>query len=107
MDEDYDSDLNSTIADVLQCTPDGKGDHIFAARFLNRFVPAQIPWVHLDLAASNRSGGLAHIPTDFTGFGVRYTTQLLLEHGLLGGKPGKRLAGKLATGKPASNPPRP
>lgn len=84
MDEDYDGDLESSIADVLQCTPDSKGDHILAARFLNRFVPAEIPWIHLDLAASNRSGGLAHIPTDFTGFGVRYTTQLLRDHDLLG-----------------------
>jgi leucyl aminopeptidase len=77
MDEDYDSDLESSIADVLQCALDSKGDHILAARFLNRFVPAEVPWVHFDLAASNRSGGLAHIPTDFTGFGVRYATQLL------------------------------
>lgn len=83
MDEDYDSELQSSIADVIQCTIDGKGDHILAARFLNRFVPAEIPWVHLDLAASNRSGGLAHIPTDFTGFGVRYTVELLRQ-GLLG-----------------------
>lgn len=83
MDEDYDSDLDSSIADVLQCTPDSKGDHILAARFLNKFVPAEVPWVHIDLAASNRSGGLAHIPTDCTGFGVRYATQLLLEGGLL------------------------
>jgi leucyl aminopeptidase len=84
MDEDYDAELESSIADVLQCTPDGKGDHIFAARFLSRFVPAEIPWIHLDLSASNRSGGLAHVPTDFTGFGVRYTTHLLLDHDLPG-----------------------
>jgi leucyl aminopeptidase len=77
MDEDFDTDLESSIADVLQCTPDSKGDHILAARFLNRFVPNEIPWIHLDLAASSRSGGLAHIPTEFTGFGVRYTMQLL------------------------------
>jgi leucyl aminopeptidase len=83
MDDDYDSDLDSPIADVLQCTPDSKGDHILAARFLNRFVPSEIPWIHLDLAASNRSGGLAHIPTDFTGFGVRFTTELLIEHKVL------------------------
>lgn len=99
MDEDYDSDLNSTIADVLQCTPDSKGDHILAARFLNRFVPPEIPWIHLDLSASNRTGGLAHIPTDFTGFGVRYTTQLLLDHGLLGTRPTKKPTGKSTTGK--------
>ena len=62
MDEDYDSDLESSIADVLQCTPDSKGDHILAARFLNRFVPAEVPWIHIDLAASNRNGGLGHVP---------------------------------------------
>jgi leucyl aminopeptidase len=87
MDEDYDADLESQVADVLQCTPDSKGDHILAARFLSRFVPKQIPWIHIDLAASNRSGGLAHIPTDFTGFGVRFATHLLLEHGVLEQQP--------------------
>lgn len=90
MDEDFDGDLDSPIADILQCTPDSKGDHILAARFLNRFVPAQTPWIHIDLAASNRSGGLAHIPTDFTGFGVRYTAHLLLEQDLLGAQPRKK-----------------
>jgi leucyl aminopeptidase len=89
MDEDFDADLESPIADVLQCTLEGKGDHILAARFLNRFVPADIPWVHVDLASSNRTGGLAHIPTDYTGFGVRYATHLLLDHNLLG-KPARR-----------------
>lgn len=102
MDEDFDSDLDSPIADILQCTPDGKGDHIFAARFLNRFVPAGTPWIHIDLAASNRSGGLAHIPTDFTGFGVRYTAHLLLDHDLLGTNQRKRAAGKRQTGKSAT-----
>jgi leucyl aminopeptidase len=77
MDADFDSDLESTVADVVQCAVEGKGDHILAARFLNRFVPAQIPWLHLDLAAATRHGGLAHIATDITGFGVRYTLDLL------------------------------
>jgi leucyl aminopeptidase len=82
MDEDYDTDLDSSVADILQCTPDSKGDHILAARFLNRFVPPGIGWIHLDLAASNRSGGLGHIASDFTGFGVRYATHLLLDREL-------------------------
>jgi leucyl aminopeptidase len=77
MDADFDSDLESTVADVLQCATDGKGDHILAARFLNRFVPKDIPWLHLDLAAGTRHGGLAHIGTEITGFGVRYTLDLL------------------------------
>ena len=90
MDEDFDSDLESSIADILHCTLDSKGDHILAARFLNRFVPEEIPWIHIDLAASNRSGGLAHVPTDFTGFGVRYMAELLLEQDLLAAGRGKR-----------------
>jgi leucyl aminopeptidase len=77
MDKDFDSDLESSVADVLQCSSDSKGDHILAARFLNRFVPKAIPWLHLDLAAGARHGGLGHIATEITGFGVRYTLELL------------------------------
>ena len=83
MDEDFDTDLESPIADVLQCALEGKGDHILAARFLNRFVPESLPWVHLDLAASDRKGGLAHVPTEFTGFGVRYASRLLADPAFL------------------------
>lgn len=82
-DPDFDSDLESKVADVLQCTADGKGDHILAARFLSRFVPEEIPWVHMDLSSATRSGGLGHINTDVTGFGVRYALQLIMEEGIL------------------------
>jgi leucyl aminopeptidase len=77
MDDDFDTDLESSVADVLQCATEGKGDHILAARFLGRFVPKEIAWLHLDLAAGMRHGGLAHITTEITGFGVRYTLELL------------------------------
>ena len=77
MDADFDTDLDSTVADIMQCAADGKGDHILAARFLSRFVPKEIAWLHLDLAAGSRHGGLAHIATEITGFGVRYTLDLL------------------------------
>ncbi|HYK24963.1 MAG TPA: leucyl aminopeptidase family protein [Steroidobacteraceae bacterium] len=75
---DYDADLESKVADVLQCSVEAKGDHILAARFLARFVPEGTPWVHLDLSSALRAGGLAHVPTDVTGFGVRYALELLL-----------------------------
>jgi leucyl aminopeptidase len=84
MDEDFDADLESPNADIVQCLPDNKGDHIYAARFLSRFVPAAVPWAHVDLAAAQRTGGLAHINTDITGFGVRYAVNLLTEQDLLG-----------------------
>jgi leucyl aminopeptidase len=77
LDADYDAELESRIADVMQCAADGKADHILAARFLSRFVPQATAWIHMDLSAAVRSGGLAHINTDITGFGVRYTLELL------------------------------
>jgi len=76
---DYDAELESKVADVVQCALDGKGDHILATRFLSRFVPAGTPWVHIDLSSATRSGGLAHVPTDVTGFGVRLALELLLK----------------------------
>ncbi len=79
MDSDYDQAIDSHIADVKQCTLEGDADHILAARFLQRFVDKKIPWLHLDLACASRKGGLAHIPSDSTGFGVRYTLDLVLD----------------------------
>jgi leucyl aminopeptidase len=82
-DADYDSDLESKVADIVQCAVEGKGDHILAARFLNRFVPQDIPWVHVDLSSSTRTGGLGHINTEVTGFGVRYALELILKQNIL------------------------
>lgn len=87
MPRDYDTDLESRIADVLQCAVDGKGDHILAARFLQRFVPEQSTWLHVDLAAARRAGGLGHVTTDVTGFGVRFALEALRGSGLRRGKP--------------------
>jgi len=85
LDEDFDEALKSGIADTLQCTLEGEADHILAARFLRRFVDEQIHWIHVDLAASSNKGGLAHIPTDTTGFGVRLTLNLLHRQAVLDG----------------------
>ncbi|OGT36321.1 MAG: hypothetical protein A2W28_07525 [Gammaproteobacteria bacterium RBG_16_51_14] len=79
LDEDYDRLIESDIADIKQCSRESGVDHILAARFLQRFVKNDVPWIHLDLSSSNRKGGLAHIPTETTGFGVRYSLNLLLE----------------------------
>jgi leucyl aminopeptidase len=84
-DADFDSDLESKVADIVQCAVDGKGDHILAARFLSRFVPENVAWAHVDLSSATRSGGLGHINTEVTGFGVRFTLEALLKQGLLDG----------------------
>jgi leucyl aminopeptidase len=79
---DYDELLKSDIADVKQCAVEGEADHILAALFLRRFVPKDVGWVHVDLAAGNNKGGLAHVPTDVTGFGVRFTLSFLLDRNI-------------------------
>ena len=79
MDEDFDKAIESDIADVKQCSLESGVDHILASRFLQRFVKNDTPWVHIDLSSSNRKGGLAHIPTDTTGFGIRFTLNFLLD----------------------------
>lgn len=79
-DADFDDDLKSKVADVAQCSSSGEADQILAARFLQRFVPEVTPWIHMDLAAVLRKDGLAHVPGGPTGFGVRYTIALLLDH---------------------------
>jgi leucyl aminopeptidase len=79
MPDDFDTDIESTVADIAQCSLEGKGDHILAARFLQRFVPKGMPWAHVDLSSSTRRGGLAQVPSEITGFGARFALSLLLD----------------------------
>jgi leucyl aminopeptidase len=81
--KDYEDALKSDIADIKQCTLDNDADHILAAMFLKKFLVNDPDWVHVDLSAGNHKGGLAHIPTDTTGFGVRFTLNLLMDQKVL------------------------
>ena len=85
MPADYDEALDSTVADVKQCTLDSEADHILAARFLNRFV-GDTPWLHVDLSASRCKGGLGAVGTDITGFGVALGVEMLERMGHEGGR---------------------
>ncbi|MFN3883185.1 MAG: M17 family metallopeptidase [Rhodocyclaceae bacterium] len=75
-DEDYETALESKVADVKQCALEGEADHILAARFLSRFV-GPTPWLHVDLSAASCQGGLGAVATDTTGFGVSWGLVLL------------------------------
>ncbi|MHB8730020.1 MAG: M17 family metallopeptidase [Sulfuricaulis sp.] len=81
--EDFEDALKSDIADIKQCTLDNDADHILAATFLKKFLTNDSDWVHVDLSAGNHKGGLAHVPTDITGFGVRFTLNLLLDQKII------------------------
>ena len=74
--EDYDSQLDSTVADVKQCSMEGEADHILATRFLSRFV-GDTPWLHMDLSGHNCKGGLGAVMSDANGFGVAWGIALL------------------------------
>ena len=76
-------ELKSDVADLQQCSVKGTGDHILAGSFLAEFVENDVPWLHMDLSASNHKGGLGHVPTEVTGFGVRYTMSLVLDEKIL------------------------
>jgi len=80
--EEFMEDLKSDTADFMQCSPKASGDHILAASFLAEFVENDTPWVHMDLSASDNEGGLGHVGSKFTGFGVRYTMSVILDENL-------------------------
>ncbi len=79
-DEDYEEDLESSIADVKQCTLEGGADHVHAARFLAKFIENETPWLHVDLSSYNRKGGLGAVASDVNGFGVALTFELMKQY---------------------------
>ena len=81
--EEFMEDLKSDTADFQQCSVAGTGDHILAASFLAEFIENDVPWIHIDLSAGDNKGGLGHIASKFTGFGVRYTISAILDENLV------------------------
>jgi leucyl aminopeptidase len=78
-DDDFDTDLESDIADIKQCTLEGGADHIHAARFLGKFIENDVAWLHTDLSSYNRKGGLGAVATDTNGFGVGFGIELIIK----------------------------
>lgn len=77
MDADYEEALDSTVADICQCSLDDDApDHIHAARFLRRFTN-DLPWLHVDLSAASCDDGLGAIASEQTGFGVAWGVRFL------------------------------
>ncbi len=76
----YDEALKSDIADLRNCQWERGPDALHAARFLQHFVPTELPWAHLDIA------GVAGVDEDGplagegpTGFGVRLLDRLVAD----------------------------
>jgi leucyl aminopeptidase len=79
--EAYDEALKSAAADLRNCQWADGPDALHAARFLQHFVPADLPWAHLDIAGlsdAQEDGPLA--AEGPTGFGVRLLDRLVADH---------------------------
>jgi leucyl aminopeptidase len=72
--------LDSTVADLANVPANGSrdGGMLVAAHFLAAFVPADVPWAHLDIAGPAWNGGepYGHTPKAGTGALVRTLIQL-------------------------------
>ncbi|MBI3419378.1 MAG: leucyl aminopeptidase [Proteobacteria bacterium] len=77
MNEAYDRQLNSDIADMKNASNDRVAGSIFGAQFLARFVEKKTPWAHLDIAGMAWARrDLPLTPKGATAFGVRLLNQL-------------------------------
>lgn len=75
--EDYRKELDSKIADIMQCASGNNSDHIYAATFLSHFIGEEIPWIHVDLSSTKNKGGLGLISSQTTGFGVLWAMEFI------------------------------
>ena len=77
LDSSYDKQLKSNIADIKN-VGGRPANSITAARFLQRFVKNEIPWIHLDIAGVvSTSTGSTLSPKGATGWGVKSLNKLI------------------------------
>jgi leucyl aminopeptidase len=79
--EACDEALRSNAADLRNCQWSDGPDALHAARFLQHFVPPDMPWAHLDISGlveAREDGPLA--AKGPTGFGVRLLDRLVADH---------------------------
>jgi len=73
--------LDSPVADLANVSGDRNGGMLVAGLFLREFVPAGVPWAHLDIAgpAFNESSPFGYTPKGGTGAAVRALVQIAAE----------------------------
>ncbi len=73
--------LDSTVADLVNVSPERGGGMLTAGLFLKEFVPAGVAWAHLDIAgpAFNEKGPFGYTPKGGTGAAVRALVAIAAE----------------------------
>jgi leucyl aminopeptidase len=80
MDDDYDSDINSEIADVKNTGSARGAGSVTAAKFLQRFTN-KVPWAHLDIAGTAYTKKeLTLSAPGSTAFGVRLLNRFIQDN---------------------------
>jgi leucyl aminopeptidase len=79
----YDEDLKSSVADLSNTSGNAMAGAVYAALFLRRFVPDDIPWAHLDTWAW-REPGKPGRPKGGDALGLRAVLALLEDRYLPG-----------------------
>jgi len=81
MPEELRKGLDSSVADIANVAAERSGGMLVGALFLREFVPAGVPWAHLDIAgpAFNEGGAYGYISKGGTGAAVRTLVQLALD----------------------------
>jgi len=75
--EEYGEQLKSDVADVANIGGRPAGC-ITAGYFLSKFVPDDVPWVHIDIAGLDQiDKDLPYTPKGATGYGVRLLVEML------------------------------
>jgi len=71
----------SKVADLMQHNVDTYGGALYAAAFLQEFVPEGLPWAHLDIAgpAFNSKGPWGHVTAGGTGVATATLVELATE----------------------------
>ncbi len=78
--DEYDDNLRSETADMVNAPGLPRGGAINAALFLRRFVPSALPWAHLDIAGPGRAAKATPSTTvGASGFGVRTLLRFLIK----------------------------
>jgi leucyl aminopeptidase len=70
--------LDSTVADLANVSGDRSGGMLVAGLFLREFVPAGVPWAHVDIAGPsfNESEPFGYTPRGGTGAAARALVQI-------------------------------
>ncbi len=81
LNEAYDRQVNSSIADMKNASNERVAGSIYAAQFLARFIENKTPWAHLDIAGTAwAKRDLPLTPKGAAGFGVRLLNRLVEEN---------------------------